>query len=194
MPGLPYYIVDAFTSRPFSGNPAAVVPLGSWPDKSWLQSFAMEMNLSETAYFVANAAGYDLRWFTPQVEVELCGHGSIHLPDAALRGAGAAVMRAGSLRERPFDTSTPAPRSRGRGRFRSGSPQAQATSSSPADRRLPRRMDWPVRRVLLGDGALSEPTRDYGQWPKSTTERDMRQADRGRLWQASHTLEGPWSH
>jgi predicted PhzF superfamily epimerase YddE/YHI9 len=77
MPALRYFIVDAFTSRPFSGNPAAVVPLEKWPDSSWLQSLAMEMNLSETAYFVRNANGYDLRWFTPQVEVELCGHATL---------------------------------------------------------------------------------------------------------------------
>jgi predicted PhzF superfamily epimerase YddE/YHI9 len=77
MPALPYFIVDAFTSRPFSGNPAAVVPLESWPDNSWLQSVAMEMNLSETAFFVRNANGYDLRWFTPQVEVDLCGHATL---------------------------------------------------------------------------------------------------------------------
>jgi len=77
MPDLRYFIVDAFTSRPFAGNPAAVVPLESWPDKSWLQSVAMEMNLSETAYFVRTAAGYDLRWFTPQVEVDLCGHATL---------------------------------------------------------------------------------------------------------------------
>lgn len=74
---LPYFIVDAFTDLPFAGNPAAVVPLNSWPEDSWLQNVAMEMNLSETAYFVPNSQGFDLRWFTPKVEVDLCGHATL---------------------------------------------------------------------------------------------------------------------
>jgi PhzF family phenazine biosynthesis protein len=74
---LRYFVVDAFTDRPFAGNPAAVVPLDSWPSDAWLQSVAMEMNLSETAYLVPNATGYDLRWFTPKVEVDLCGHATL---------------------------------------------------------------------------------------------------------------------
>src|SRR3978361_749371 len=74
---LRYYIVDAFTNRHFAGNPAAVVPLAQWKDDAWLQNVAMEMNLSETAYLVPNAQGYDLRWFTPKVEVDLCGHATL---------------------------------------------------------------------------------------------------------------------
>jgi PhzF family phenazine biosynthesis protein len=74
---LPYFIVDAFTNRAFSGNPAAVVPLESWPDDTWLQNVAMEMNLAETAYFVPEEKGFDLRWFTPEVEVDLCGHATL---------------------------------------------------------------------------------------------------------------------
>lgn len=72
-----YFVVDAFTDRPFSGNPAAVVPLDGWKDDAWLQNVAMEMNLAETAYLVPNATGFDLRWFTPTVEVDLCGHATI---------------------------------------------------------------------------------------------------------------------
>jgi predicted PhzF superfamily epimerase YddE/YHI9 len=72
-----YFVVDAFTNRPFAGNPAAVVPLDRWEDEGWLQSVAMEMNLSETAFFVANHEGYDLRWFTPMKEVDLCGHATL---------------------------------------------------------------------------------------------------------------------
>ena len=64
---VPLYHVDAFTSRTFGGNPAAVVPLEAWPDAAWLQKVAMEMNLSETAYIVRSPGGYDLRWFTPKV-------------------------------------------------------------------------------------------------------------------------------
>lgn len=72
-----YYVVDAFTDRPFSGNPAAVVPLDRWLPEDWLQQVAAEMNLSETAYLVPNSDGYDLRWFTPEVEVDLCGHATL---------------------------------------------------------------------------------------------------------------------
>jgi PhzF family phenazine biosynthesis protein len=74
---IPVFIVDTFTSQPFAGNPAAVVPLETWRDDAWLQNVAMEMNLSETAFLVANPQGYDLRWFTPKVEVDLCGHATL---------------------------------------------------------------------------------------------------------------------
>jgi len=76
-PAASYFIVDAFTSRPFAGNPAAVVLLDAWPDHGWLQNVALEMNLSETAYLVLEAGGYHLRWFTPKVEVDLCGHATL---------------------------------------------------------------------------------------------------------------------
>lgn len=72
-----YFVVDAFTNQPFKGNPAAVVPLEVWKDNAWLQNVAMEMNLSETAFLVPNAQGFDLRWFTPRTEVDLCGHATI---------------------------------------------------------------------------------------------------------------------
>jgi PhzF family phenazine biosynthesis protein len=75
-----YFVVDAFTDRPFAGNPAAVVPLERWPDARWLQDVAMEMNLAETAFLVPDGGGgggFDLRWFTPTVEVDLCGHATI---------------------------------------------------------------------------------------------------------------------
>jgi predicted PhzF superfamily epimerase YddE/YHI9 len=76
-PRLPYFIVDAFTDRPFAGNPAAVVPLDRWKDDKWLQNVAAEMNLSETAYLVPNDQGFNLRWFTPRIEVDLCGHATL---------------------------------------------------------------------------------------------------------------------
>jgi PhzF family phenazine biosynthesis protein len=72
------YQVDAFAERPFSGNPAAVCVLPEARDATWMQNVAREMNLSETAFLVRRADGsYDLRWFTPGVEVDLCGHATL---------------------------------------------------------------------------------------------------------------------
>ena len=69
--------VDAFTDRPFAGNPAAVCPLDGPADEGWMQSVAREMNLSETAFFWPEADALRLRWFTPGGEVELCGHATL---------------------------------------------------------------------------------------------------------------------
>ena len=69
--------VDAFTDRPFGGNPAAVCILAASRDAEWMQQVAREMNLAETAFLVARPDGYDLRWFTPGVEVDLCGHATL---------------------------------------------------------------------------------------------------------------------
>jgi PhzF family phenazine biosynthesis protein len=70
--------VDAFTERPFSGNPAAVIVLDEPGDSAWMQNVALEMNLSETAFLVRRMDGdFDLRWFTPKVEVDLCGHATL---------------------------------------------------------------------------------------------------------------------
>lgn len=74
---LKQYQVDAFTDRVFGGNPAAVVPLISWPDDALLQAIAGENNLSETAFFVTSEKGFKLRWFTPVKEVDLCGHATL---------------------------------------------------------------------------------------------------------------------
>ncbi len=71
------YIVDAFTDRPFSGNPAAVCILDHWPSEEMMMNLAMENNLSETAFIVREDRGYHLRWFTPAAEVELCGHATL---------------------------------------------------------------------------------------------------------------------
>jgi len=71
-------VVDAFTGRPFGGNPAAVAVVASFPDDSRMQEIAREMNLSETAFVVPRGDGsYDLRWFTPTTEVDLCGHATL---------------------------------------------------------------------------------------------------------------------
>ncbi len=71
------YIVDAFTDKPFSGNPAAVCVMDSWPAEESMMKLAMENNLSETAFIVKEDEGYHLRWFTPGTEVELCGHATL---------------------------------------------------------------------------------------------------------------------
>jgi PhzF family phenazine biosynthesis protein len=75
---LPIYVVDAFTTEPFGGNPAAVVPLDAAADDSWMQRVAAEMKHSETAFVRPASDGlFELRWFTPEVEVDLCGHATL---------------------------------------------------------------------------------------------------------------------
>lgn len=74
---LSIYQVDAFTSKLFAGNPAAVVPLEEWMTDEKMQNIASENNLSETAFFVKEGESYRLRWFTPTVEVDLCGHATL---------------------------------------------------------------------------------------------------------------------
>ncbi len=74
---LPFFQVDAFTSRIFGGNPAGVCPLESWLDYDVMQAIAAENNLAETAFFVAGPDRYHLRWFTPTVEMDLCGHATL---------------------------------------------------------------------------------------------------------------------
>jgi len=74
---IPIYQVDAFTDRLFAGNPAAICPLESWLPDATMQSIAAENNLAETAFFVREGDGFLLRWFTPEVEVDLCGHATL---------------------------------------------------------------------------------------------------------------------
>lgn len=75
--GQPIVQVDAFTERPFAGNPAAVCILREARPDAWMQAVAAEMNLAETAFLLLEADGYRLRWFTPVVEVDLCGHATL---------------------------------------------------------------------------------------------------------------------
>lgn len=89
--GVPIYCVDAFTERPFAGNPAAVCILSDDRPDAWLQSVAAEMNLSETAFLRKEGDGWRLRWFTPTVEVDLCGHATL--------AAAHALWEAGLARE-----------------------------------------------------------------------------------------------
>ena len=74
---IPIYQVDAFSGNLFAGNPAAVCPLDRWLEDSLLQAIAAENNLAETAFFVEDGGTYRLRWFTPGVEVDLCGHATL---------------------------------------------------------------------------------------------------------------------
>lgn len=86
---LPFFQVDAFASRPLTGNPAAVMPLEEWLPDDILQAIAAENNLSETAFLVPSAganADYDLRWFTPTDEVDMCGHASLAAGHVLLTG------------------------------------------------------------------------------------------------------------
>ncbi len=120
---LDLYQVDAFSARPFGGNPAAVVPLDSWLEDAVLQAIALENNLSETAFFVRRGARYDLRWFTPSVEVDLCGHATLasayviltHLQPEAARvdfdshSGPLAVTRDGALLTLDFPAKPPKP-------------------------------------------------------------------------------------
>src|ERR687897_1768175 len=88
----PIFQVDAFTSRRFSGNPAAVIVLDRFPPEDVLQAVAAENNLPETAFLVADDGDYKIRWFTPTVEVPLCGH-------ATLASAAVVMERLGRRRE-----------------------------------------------------------------------------------------------
>lgn len=77
MAAIPLFQVDAFSDMPFAGNPAGVCLLDSPRPEAWMKALAAEMNLSETAFLLPEADGYRLRWFTPAVEVDLCGHATL---------------------------------------------------------------------------------------------------------------------
>jgi PhzF family phenazine biosynthesis protein len=74
---IPFFQVDAFTDRLFGGNPAGICPLEQWLEDEVMQKIAMENNLSETAFFIKKDEGFHIRWFTPKVEVNLCGHATL---------------------------------------------------------------------------------------------------------------------
>lgn len=77
MARIPFGLVDAFTEIPFRGNPAGVVLLDQPRNATWMQTVAMEMNQAETAFLLPQSGGYFIRWFTPTVEVDLCGHATL---------------------------------------------------------------------------------------------------------------------
>ncbi|MGF1925704.1 MAG: PhzF family phenazine biosynthesis protein, partial [Bacteroidia bacterium] len=74
---LPIYQVDAFTDNLFGGNPAAIVPLKTWIPAPEMQKIAAENNLAETAFFIPQGENFELRWFTPELEIDLCGHATL---------------------------------------------------------------------------------------------------------------------
>ena len=89
MTPLPFFQVDAFADKPFTGNPAAVMPLDHWLDDDVMQAIAAENNLSETAFTVPSEGGdadYELRWFTPTMEVPICGHATLAAGHVLIRG------------------------------------------------------------------------------------------------------------
>jgi|AGTN01.3.fsa_nt_gi phenazine biosynthesis protein PhzF family len=88
-----YYVVDAFTDRLFSGNPAGVCLPEKWPRDDVMQSIAFENNLAETAFAVPRGAAYDLRWFTPLAEVDLCGHATLATAHVLMSDADPAMQR-----------------------------------------------------------------------------------------------------
>ena len=98
----PLFHVDAFTDRPFAGNPAGVCLASEDREAAWMQSIASEMNLAETAFLQRREGHWDLRWFTPAVEVDLCGHATLasahvlwedgHLPPGAHRLASGRIL------------------------------------------------------------------------------------------------------
>jgi len=98
---VPLFVVDAFTDQPFSGNPAGVCLLDEAAPEAWMRAVAAEVNLSETAFLVPRTDGdHDLRWFTPTVEIDLCGHATLASAHA-LGGAGRFHTRSGVLTCRP---------------------------------------------------------------------------------------------
>lgn len=111
MSSLPFFQVDAFAERPLTGNPAAVMPLERWLDDAVMQAIAAENNLAETAFTVPaehDDADYDLRWFTPTVEMDMCGHATLAAGHVLITGQAVrfstrsgvlAVSRAGDLLE-----------------------------------------------------------------------------------------------
>jgi predicted PhzF superfamily epimerase YddE/YHI9 len=101
---LPIYQVDAFADNLFGGNPAAICPLSQWLPDATMQAIAAENNLAETAFFLREGADYALRWFTPAVEVDLCGHATLasaHVVFAVLepqrQRVGFRTLKAGTL-------------------------------------------------------------------------------------------------
>jgi len=168
---IPLYQVDAFTSQVFAGNPAAVCLIDAWPDDALLQAIATENNLSETAFLVRRGDGFELRWFTPLVEVALCGHATLASAFVlfACRGwAGAevrfetrrsgrlVVTRRGERLEMDFPARPPEPGARFPGLERALGVTAESLLASPEDALVVLPTERAVRAVRPDFTALRE--------------------------------------
>lgn len=155
--------VDAFADRPFRGNPAAVCPLEAWPEDGLLQAVAAENNLSETAFLVRRGDGFELRWFTPEAEVDLCGHATLaagfvvlrvmegHREEVAFETASGpiTVRRDGELLAMDFPAVPPEPCGE--------APPELAAGLGRAPDRVLRAKDWLAVYPSAGDVAGLEP-------------------------------------
>ena len=176
---IPIYQIDAFASRVFTGNPAAVCPLDAWLPDDILQAIAAENNLAETAYLLRRDDGdYDLRWFTPAVEVDLCGHATLasaYVIDRELepgrahvrfhtRSGPLDVTREGDSYALDFPSHPPAPVAPDVARAVAealGSPPLEVHQAKmflalleSQDEVLAARPDLPKVKALLGDGLI----------------------------------------
>jgi PhzF family phenazine biosynthesis protein len=161
--------VDAFTDKPFAGNPAAVCILPAPRDERWMQDVAREMNLSETAFLHPENDGYRLRWFTPAVEVALCGHATLasahvlwqdrHLPEGAparfhTQSGLLTAQRRGAWIELDFPATPPAPAEPPRGLVEALGVAPAAVGRSRFDYLVEVETEDMVRRLAPDLGAL----------------------------------------
>ena len=166
MTPLPFFQVDAFAEKPFTGNPAAVMPLDHWLDDEMMQAIAAENNLSETAFTVPSErddADYDLRWFTPTVEVNLCGHATLASAHILLKGEQVRfATKSGILTVTREDGPAEARPARllrrgrrGAGPARSAGPRRTYRPSSAAAAMARRSRCWRTRRRCAPSGPTS---------------------------------------
>lgn len=145
---IPLYQVDAFADGPFTGNPAAVCPLDDWLPDALLQQIAAENNLSETAFFVGGNGAYQLRWFTPLCEVDLCGH-------ATLASAWVIFNRSGDAStELKFETRSGVLKVRQIGSEIELDLPAQLSSEAPLDPLLCKALGVTAQSMWLSDDAM----------------------------------------
>lgn len=164
------YQVDAFTDRPFAGNPAAVCPLEAWLPDATLQAIAAENNLAETAFFVPEDGGYRLRWFTPAIEVPLCGHATLasayvianHIDPAMekvvfhSKSGPLAVTRKGEVFTLDFPTDRPEP-------FDDGGAVARAIGIQPREVLKPTKQSGKLLALLASEAAVRGAEPDLAQ-------------------------------
>ena len=179
--------VDAFTNRPFAGNPAAVCVLSEPADEQWMQSVAAEMNLSETAFAtrLPGGAKFNLRWFTPVSEVDLCGHATLATAHILWEDGHLPAATRGSLRDaqRPFDRAAAVPtasswislpsRSQSRSSIRASSPKSNRRSAHPSSSRARIASTfWSSSRAKKWSAALRPDFGRLEQFPVPRRDRD----------------------